>query len=79
MGVACIKPLLAPPLSQDEMSHALATMRVQEGPALIKDVPTSTNPLIERRRKKKEKARDDEPMWPVPGAQTFLQFLLLKF
>lgn len=51
---------LTPHSPQDEMSHALATMRVQEGPALIKDIPASTNALMERRKNKK-KAKE-EPM-----------------
>ena len=32
------------------MSHALATMRVQEDPAKIKNVSESRNPLLARRR-----------------------------
>ena len=35
---------------QEEMSHALATMRVQEDPAKIKNVSESRNPLLARRR-----------------------------
>jgi len=41
---------------QEEMSHALATMRVQEDPTRIKKVSESKNPLLARRAKKKIKA-----------------------
>ena len=50
-------PSLPPlvPLSQMEMSHALATMRVQEEATKIKDVAASKNPILARRAKKKAK------------------------
>lgn len=40
---------------QMEMSHALATMRVQEEATKIKDVAVSKNPILARRAKKKAK------------------------
>ena len=41
---------------QEEMSHALSTMRVAEDSTKIKTISDSTNPLLARRAKKKGKA-----------------------
>jgi len=51
-----IPHILLPPLPQEEMSHALATMRVQEDPARIKKISESKNPLLAQRAKKKSKS-----------------------
>ena len=54
---ACKSMYPSPPLlPQEEMSHALATMRVQEDPTKIKKVSESKNPLLARRAKKKSKS-----------------------
>ncbi len=39
-------------LSQEEMTSALATMRVDYDQVKIKDLNTSSNPLLNKRRKK---------------------------
>lgn len=41
-----------PRLSQEEMTSALATMRVDYDQVKIKDLDTSSNPLLNKRRKK---------------------------
>ena len=40
---------------QDEMTNALATMRVDYDQIKIKNVSESTNPLLQKRRKKEAK------------------------
>lgn len=56
MIVAMLHPLLSPPHThQEEMSYALATMRVAEEPTKIKNVSESKNSLLARRQKKKDK------------------------
>lgn len=42
---------------QEEMSHALAEMRVQDAATLIKTVKDSKNPLLARREKKKQELK----------------------
>jgi hypothetical protein len=39
---------------QDEMSHALATMRFKDEPATIKPMGESKNSLLARRKNKKK-------------------------
>lgn len=41
-----------PCISQEEMTSALATMRVDYDQVKIKDLDTSSNPLLNKRRKK---------------------------
>ena len=55
VNVSLISPHLSS-LPQEEMSHALATMRVQEDPTRIKKISESKNPLLARRAKKKSKS-----------------------
>lgn len=45
-------PANPPVLSQEEMTSALATMRVDYDQVKIKDINTSNNPLLNKRRKK---------------------------
>lgn len=40
--------------SQDEMSHALATMRFKDEPATIKPMGESKNSLLARRKNKRK-------------------------
>uniref|UniRef100_A0A3P9PVX3 non-specific serine/threonine protein kinase n=1 Tax=Poecilia reticulata TaxID=8081 RepID=A0A3P9PVX3_POERE len=47
-----INSSLPPCLSQEEMTSALATMRVDYDQVKIKDLDTSSNPLLNKRRKK---------------------------
>lgn len=51
----CVLTTPTAPPTQEEMSHALATMRVEDS-SKIKTISESTNPLLARRAKKKAKA-----------------------
>lgn len=54
-SVSIISHLTPPPpscLPQEEMTSALATMRVDYDQVKIKDLDTSSNPLLNKRRKK---------------------------
>lgn len=48
----CAPPHPLPRPSQEEMTSALATMRVDYDQVKIKDLDTSSNPLLNKRRKK---------------------------
>lgn len=80
---------LLPCLSQEEMTSALATMRVDYDQVKIKDLDTSSNPLLNKRRKKAAAgskssstvcqsqwdARKDEQCWRLWFLQDFNFFI----